>query len=264
MNTNYYSCPPNIGGGHIQAIWQMSGNPPYKRETILPKGKAELIFSFSENVMFSKIHQSESFLTPRCFVNGLNDSPISLLAPKHQFFFGVVLKPIAFKSLLGVPAGEFLNSIVDLTLINNEFNFLWEKLAEAKSFDERIEIVLAWAVRRSGIDHNREHALSEYLNSSIETNTVSNLSAHFCYSSRQLNRKAYSLFGLSTETLIRYKRYITSINKLHNEKAALTGIGLDSGYYDQAHFIREFKEFTGFTPGEYRRIKSSMPAHVYC
>src|SRR4029453_17308098 len=132
MNTNYYSCPDTIGGGHVKAIWQMSGTPAYLRETILPKGKAELIFSFSENVFFSRNDQSESFLTPRCFVNGLNDHPISLIAPKHQFFFGVVLKPIAFKSLLGVPAGEFLNSIVDLTLINKGFNFLWEKLAQAK------------------------------------------------------------------------------------------------------------------------------------
>ena len=263
MNTNYINCPETVGAGHIKAIWQMSGVPAYEKETILPKGKAELIFSFSDDVLFSRNDQSKSFLTPRCFVNGLNDHPISLIAPKHQFFFGVVLKPIAFKALLGVPAGEFLNSIVDLTLINTGFNFLWEKLAQAITFDERVEIILNWAVMQSGINHDREHAFSEFLNSSIEAGSVSNLSSHFCYSSRQLNRKSYSLFGFSTESLIRYKRYVNSINNLHNSKDALTSIGLDSGYFDQAHFIREFKEFTNFTPGEYRKIKSQMPAHIY-
>ena len=241
----------------------MSGNPAYKCETILPNGKSELIFSFSENVAVKTSDDAEFSFTPRCFVNGLNDSPLRLIAPKHQTFFGVTLKPIAFKSLLGVPAGEFLNSIVDLTLINKDFSLLWEELAQKKSFDQRVEVILNWAIKNSGNEHDREIALSEFLTSPIEANSVSNLSAHYCYSSRQLNRKLVSLFGLSTESLIRYKRFINSIHRLHKEREALTGIGLDSGYYDQAHFIREFKEFTGLTPGEYRKVKSHMPAHIY-
>jgi AraC-like DNA-binding protein len=35
-----------------------------------------------------------------------------------------------------------------------------------------------------------------------------------------------------------------------------------NGYYDQPHFIREFKEFSGFTPGEYLRLRGPYPRHV--
>lgn len=34
------------------------------------------------------------------------------------------------------------------------------------------------------------------------------------------------------------------------------------GYYDQPHFIREFKEFSGFTPGEYLRLRGPYLQHV--
>ena len=247
----------------VKAFWQTAGRPAYQCETILPKGVVEMIFSFDDPVPFYRNNQQQHVLTPRCFVNGINLATIQLNAPQQQSFFGIELHPAAVKKLLKAPCGVFLNSITDLELVNKEFYVLWQQLAEAGSFNERVQTAQEWIIQKLCPVHEQEMAISGFLDGNSEPVSVASLAANFCYSPRQLHRKTQELFGMSTEALIRYKRYIHALRLTHHTNETLTRIGYSSNYYDQAHFIREFKEYTGLTPGDYRRQKSGLPGHFF-
>jgi AraC-like DNA-binding protein len=243
-------------------FWQTAGSPVYQVESILPKGEIELIFSFDGQAAY---HRSgiPSGSTPRCFVNGMSNTTVRLHLPRLQTFFGVVLQPAAVKKLLSVPSGTFLNAIVDLELLDPGFTTLWHELADRPSFNERVCFMESWAPSRGVNLHQQELALSQFLYTPEEIMTVKALASTFCYSTRQLHRKVQELFGMSSEVLLRYKRYQSSLFRVHHTAQTLTSIAHDCGYYDQAHFNREFKEFTGLTPGEYRKQKSSLAGHLY-
>lgn len=71
-------------------------------------------------------------------------------------------------------------------------------------------------------------------------------------SRRQLARKFSSAIGLSPKQLAKTIRIQSTLKVLLNEEiTSLTDLAYKNEYFDQAHFIKEFKEFTGLTPKEF-------------
>lgn len=263
MLNSFATCNNAAAAFFIKGYWQTKGQPSHSTETIFPKGEVELIFSFYEAIPFSKPNLQEKNTTPRCFVNGISEEPIYLSIPQRQFFFGVRIHPAAVKALLRVPNGVFANAVTDLELIDKDFTTLWHQLAEAKNFRERIFLMEEWLIKKTDTVTKRESALSLFLDNATIPSSVTQLAATFYYSPRQLQRKAQELFGMPSEALVRYKRYLQAARLLHHSNESLTSVGYECNYFDQAHFIREFKQYTGITPGVYRKQKSDLPLHFF-
>lgn len=70
-------------------------------------------------------------------------------------------------------------------------------------------------------------------------------------SQRHLSRKFQEYVGLSPKEYLRVSRFILSLDHLKRYPVlSLTDIAYRSGYYDQAHFIRDYRNYTGYTPGQ--------------
>ncbi|WP_316839156.1 helix-turn-helix domain-containing protein [Pedobacter gandavensis] len=70
-------------------------------------------------------------------------------------------------------------------------------------------------------------------------------------SQRHLSRKFQEYVGLSPKEYLRVSKFILSLNHLKSYPMfSLTELAYKSGYYDQAHFIRDYKDYTGYTPGQ--------------
>ena len=71
-------------------------------------------------------------------------------------------------------------------------------------------------------------------------------------SARQFRRVCLELTGLTPKQLCRAIRFRDAVAQLTNDgRRGSATIALDLGYYDQAHFINEFRAFSGLTPSEY-------------
>ena len=71
-------------------------------------------------------------------------------------------------------------------------------------------------------------------------------------SARQLRRLFLEQLGLSPKHFCRVIRFRNSLSRVPQVgRGEWAQIALDCGYYDQAHFINEFREFSGYTPGEF-------------
>jgi AraC-like DNA-binding protein len=246
----------------IQSFWQIEGFTSHRNEHILPKGMVEIIFNFSNASPIVANVGKKQFHLSQCFINGFNTEPVQIQLPEQQEFFGVQLRPLAVKKLLGVPASEFFNSVVDLSLLNSRFSSLWHQLAEHKSFEDRVATIFDWMSLPDW--QPRENMVNNFLYSVGQHDlSVTELAHSLCYSPRQLSRKMTEATGMNTEEILLYKKYLHAVHLIHHTDLSLTKIGYESNFSDQSHFIKSFKSYTNLTPGEYKSCKSFVKGHVY-
>jgi AraC-like DNA-binding protein len=264
LNNNIFIPPTASLRNSIRSIWQVAGFTPFQKENILPKGVIEIIFNFSESSPLDAQIDHQQFQLARCFINGYNTYPIQLELPKQQVFFGVQFHPVAVRHFLGVPASEFTNVAIDLTLLDRFFNSLWHQLAEKKTFNERVTVITKWIESKIIDVSSQEQLLNFFLeNDHLHNLSVTNLSKILCYSTRHLSRKIYELTKMNTEKILLYKKYLHSVHLIHHTNLSLTAIAYRSNFADQSHFIKSFKSFAQITPGEYRQNKSFVEGHIF-
>jgi len=86
--------------------------------------------------------------------------------------------------------------------------------------------------------------------------TLEELSLKFSMGLRDIQRLFKTYVGVSPKVYIRLNkvRYVKELIA-NDEFESLTQLSMDSGYFDQAHFIRDFKAFMEETPKKYHKIK---------
>lgn len=95
----------------------------------------------------------------------------------------------------------------------------------------------------------RDRLLDQYLSPPSAREIACEVGVHPVHLSREFHR----FYGCSLGQHVRYIRVQRARQALAQSDASLGEIALDAGFCDQAHFSRTFVEFTGMTPGEYRR-----------
>lgn len=264
MNWNIYLPQTPYLQTVMQVLWQADGFPENQQETIIPKGVVEIIFDFGETRAIQVQFSDQLHRLPRVFINGFNSAPIQLQHPPGHVFLGVQFHSTVIKSLFGVPAQEFANRAIDMTLIDTIFHTLWHRMAEQVSFKQRVAIMVNWLESKSVKVQAQEKMLQHFLGKPAQVEqSVASLAKSLCYSARHLSRKIHALTDMNTEELLCYKKYLYSIQLMHATELSLTEIAHECNFVDQSHFIKTFKTFAHLTPGEYRQRKSQIPGHFY-
>lgn len=160
--------------------------------------------------------------------------------------------------LLDDEIGIFNDQVSDLAdVVGRDVRDLHGRLQEAASLTERIALLDAFftgrLMRTSG-RHERlnrvAHILTSITKDSSENN-ISRIAGTFGITSRYLHKLVYQHTGLSPKSFDKIHRFKTSLKLIGENKMPLTSIAYDAGYFDQSHFIRDFKSFTGLTPSAY-------------
>jgi AraC-like DNA-binding protein len=127
------------------------------------------------------------------------------------------------------------------------------KLADACNHKARAVIVQKYLLRQltqNECDQQVAYCLGKIQRSAGHM-PVSQLTNDTGLSQRHLSRKFQQIVGLSPKEYLRVCRFIRSLNHLKKYPLlSLTEVAYESGYYDQAHFNRDYKAFTGHTPGQ--------------
>lgn len=251
----------------IKCIWRVHEfNYQERLETILPKGNAEIIFNLSENISFFNSNIKNRNFLPHCVINGVNSIPVNLIKKGQQLFIGIQLNIFALKILFNIPVNEFNNRVIDGTLICKSLDTLLHQIASTYSFNEQVDNILKWFNNKIAATRNESkinRVCKFYYDTEIKNMKVNNICRKYNYSERHFRRLSVEWLGMNTEAFVLYQKYLNSLSLLHRSDLSLTKIGFDAGYYDQSHFIREFRSFAGMTPKEYRRIMSDLPGHIY-
>ncbi|MBW7838545.1 MAG: AraC family transcriptional regulator [Chitinophagaceae bacterium] len=251
----------------IRSIWRLQEFYQHPQtEIILPKGTVELIFNLSDKITYLNPGADVRMALPNCFINGINFKPFQLIKNGQQIFLGIQLNTIGLRALFDVPVKEFNDAVAACSQVCKSLDGLYSQIFSEEKFEGQVEIIRKWLLHKI--------STSKYLSEiqklhnwfychDCNTLTVKELHNKVCISDRQLRRLSTEWLGMNTETFLLYNKYLTSLYLLHHSNLPLTQIGLEAGYYDQSHFIREFKSFTGLTPKEYQLSAKGIPGHIF-
>lgn len=179
---------------------------------------------------------------------------------KDKEYFGIRFMPGIQPSNLSIPMKELIEREVDLSLILKNKDIL-KRMEEESNWDKCINIFVKDYLKsreNTLIDDNSIRLVNFLKDKLIKTKgniQVQELSKETGYSTRYINMMFDNYIGISPKTfgkIIQFQNSIQIIN--HNVEEKLTGVGIEAGYFDQAHFIREFKKHINMTPNEYRKM----------
>ena len=169
----------------------------------------------------------------------------------------VVLQPYGAYHLWGVPAIEWYNGFFPASdVLSARINDIANALLKEKQLHERIRLLDNFLLQQ--IDHSLSPdpmiiQAVQYIAMHEGMLTVESLLQTLSVTERTLERKFKLHIGITPKRFSDIVRLNISAKRMQRmkERHRLTGIAYESGYFDQAHFIKEFKKFTGITPQQY-------------
>ncbi|MBK8466919.1 MAG: AraC family transcriptional regulator [Chloracidobacterium sp.] len=227
---------------------EMSGEP----EPVLPDGSVELIFDFCDRFVTYFADGFTQF-QPRSIVAGQLTTRLSIGPSGDTDIFGVRLRPEAGSALLGISMAEIRDQIIDLrSILGSREDELFEKLAAAADFNARIVIFEDFfsAFGETAVSMEMRSCVSAQRSASGSM-SVGDCAAYLNWSERRLERAFNEQIGLSPKLFARIIRFQTFLDAIGSNDSTLLDGALKAGYYDQAHMIKDFRNFSGVTPTEY-------------
>lgn len=241
----------------VKCYWNLEGdkeNTPIKN-TIVPDGTMKLIFHYGDTY---KHHPKNgaSIILPKCFLIGQLTQPYIVEPLGITGSFVVRFHPNGFLPFTTIPIKEMENTAIPLDkLFGKEGEEIGEKILDAKDTSERINLIETFLLKRLTDKQTIDNVVKSTVETILNANgqfSVSELSQQNNINRRQLTRKFTSTIGLSPKQLSKTIRIQATLKKLlTKEVTSLTDLAYENEYFDQAHFIKDFKEFTGLTPKEF-------------
>jgi len=163
--------------------------------------------------------------------------------------------PWAIPALLNIPANELTSQSLGLEdiLRGKIINNLQEKIQAAQNPFIASNIIQEFLIKLH-LTQNRKHEpqqriimIAQQLAKHPVIDSIEKLAYHYGYSIRSLERHFQEMIGLSPKRFVSTARFQKVLHLLQANIAWVV-IAESFGYYDQAHFIKDFKQFSGITP----------------
>lgn len=214
---------------------------------------------------------------PDAFFVGIYKDAVTWRTSGWSVCFGVNLKPEIFARLFNVPAAALFNDYTDIgNLMNAGINEMAERMYGVTDAAELVPIAESVLLQRVGKAGKRVHYLDQAASIIRESKgniTIESLCKDLHVSERQLQRSFRDVLGTSPKTytrIIRFRNVYRHVRHAAEKKISWASLSYDYGYADQAHFIRDFKEFSGVNPtlmgeknGTFYQLSTSIYAHKY-
>jgi len=221
------------------------------RERVFPCGNVTLVFHYGSPSKFKKRNSSE-YIESNLVICGQQTSYYDLSLSGKTGMILIVFKPHGVKSFFNFPINELLNenlSLQDLT--KNEAIELEDKLFNSKNNKQRITHLENFLTKRLILNRDFErieHAIKIIENSNGQIKTQV-LAQEVCLGIKQFERTFSKHIGINPKkfiSIVRFQNVIQMKKKYNNAK--MYQLAFDNGYYDQSHFINDFKNLTGLAP----------------
>lgn len=226
---------------------------PHSRERIFPDGCIELIFNYADP--FTKFgSDGKKYVQPLNIIHGQIRSFIELEATGKVGLLSVRFLPAGLQAFVDFDVDSITDQTIQVSEAWKDGRNLENEMARLSTNLERIALVEDFLLSQldlSRYDHtvaNCARAISD----SGGTASIEELGEKFHISTRHLERRFLKAIGLSQKVFSRIVRFNRALNLIEQKDfSTFSKLAYDGGFYDQAHFIRDFKDLTGLNPKQY-------------
>ncbi|NSL86374.1 helix-turn-helix transcriptional regulator [Chitinophaga solisilvae] len=219
----------------------------------VPTYQRYMMFYIADPIKVLREYNNEFQTKSVSLTVGPLERAVTLDLGRQHMALGVAFKPGGLFRLLNIHMTELHEQDFDTSLLlGSEIHEINEQLQEnMEDWDKMAGILQQFLLKKlnrlkpvTSVDKVMDTLVQHSGNLTIEQ-----LAADSCVSLRQFERKCVERMGMSPKRYARLIRFCRAyhLKELHPE-ATWTKIAYESGYYDQMHFIRDFKEFAGVTP----------------
>jgi len=237
-------------------FFKNSSSTQHQQQTIsaLPEGMFELVIQRGQGVWQKDLHQRDWTQRNDCFIGGLHHHSFQIrLAPQTEIT-SVRFRPGAFKHVYDGPLHELANGKVPVTdLWGSDGQQLLHQARQQSSDKGLLGVIGSFLTARlhhrkaSGIDAVVRCILQEQGRTHIK-----DLLSLAHLSEAQFRKRFREEVGLSAKQFSRIIRIRSVVDALHQGwRQSLAELAQVHDYFDQAHFIKDFRQVTGVTPTQW-------------
>lgn len=193
------------------------------------------------------------------WVTGLFGECMGALAywGKHRHFT-IEFTATGFYNIFGWPAARFTsNAFTGGEVFASSMALLEERLCEARSLTEMAKISEGFLLgyiqkRKAKADAAPIRYVAQLLETARTAQPVETLAQAACMSLKSFERKFKEQVGVTPKYFSRIIRFNKALRqKLLQPRQSWTSVAHNNGYFDQMHFIKDCKQFTGMTPAAF-------------
>jgi AraC-like DNA-binding protein len=230
---------------YVECFWSIEPGEAHPEYPVLPDGCVDIVYSLSTGAqVVGTMTRVQRF---------------SLAAGQLQI--GVRFRPGMAPGFVRAGGSETTDRLLPLEAVwGAAGRQLGARIGEAKSAQQCIEVLQEQLVEASQPIAKTQNgvivqAMSAYIVNRSGQVRVDDLAFDAAMSARQLRRLFLEHLGLSPKHFCRVIRFRHSLPRLRSTRRGdWAELALECGYYDQAHFINEFREFSGYTPSEFAAL----------
>jgi AraC-like DNA-binding protein len=254
----------------IESIWVYENDPrPPALERILPTGAAQLIVNLKEDQtrVYDPEFPDQCFSTSGSVLSGVQNRFQIIDTSEQEYVAGVAFKPGGTVPFFRLPAHEARDADVPLESLwgARRTASLRERLLESGTIDaalDAFEAVLQEIWAPPGLHPAVTYALAVF-DRAPSTTSITKVTDTIGLSAKRFIERFKREVGLTPKRYCRVRRFQRALALSHqNRDVDWTRVALDCGYFDQAHFIHDFRSFAGITPTGYESARTSFQNHV--
>lgn len=220
---------------YCMCIWEMKSRLDFDKtiyNNILPDACIDIVVDFLNNTI--------------CFAGFSAETEPMQLHDKIDSM-GVRLKPGAFKAIFHLNADDIMDNPIPFGEIEKDcdLTIIFSNISSG----ERISVLKKYLLDKiSDAEDTTFIEIVDNLYQNPQDQKVHDIATHFNYNQRQLFRMFKKHYGISPKVLLNILRLHLCLTLILEGQAELIGISMLCGFYDQAHFIKEIKRYTGISP----------------
>lgn len=250
----YFEPPPALRQHVSSLYWFETAAPGFADLMRAELGQIRLLVDGTGRTCYKS---GKQWVSSGAILQGPTTAPTHYTADTRLRLFGIGLLPLGWAELIGLPADDLADNAValDSVLPPAVVTTLMDALASAPDQDSRCRVVTNFLTAR--LATNRHPAcwftrLADQWLTAGPDPQVDALVAASGMSSRSVERLTDRLYGASPKLLARKYRALGAAVRLGLGEAHGWSEAAGDAFYDQAHFIREFRAFTGLTPARFQ------------
>ncbi|WP_336513927.1 helix-turn-helix domain-containing protein [Pollutibacter soli] len=232
-----------------------------------PNGFCSIVFNYGNQYSLTN-KRYERLNVPMQFVSGQNIYSFKLFLQGRIGIAGIVFRPAALSTIFNLPMYELVEDRLDLyKIFKRELVDKYVHAIEGSASEkEKVNQLEDFILHQVHILKPEPDYIDEAANFIVQHNgmlEVSDLLKNSCMSRRTFERKFFQKVGLSPKYYARIRRIAYLCNLIAGKKKVdWAKIFYECNYYDHAHFIKDFEEFTGRTPNQYLQENTELANYV--
>jgi AraC-like DNA-binding protein len=236
--------------------WEHRTTPLYRRE--VPSAEVPLIINFGAPIRLFDVVDRTRSTELASFATGAYDSHVIVEANGSQGGMQIDFTILGMRLFLGQPLADLTNRGVGLEdIFGVDGRRVTMELHDAGTWQDRFDLLdREIGARIAAAKKPAPEVLCTWkrIVDSGGLVSIGALVAETGWSQKHLISQFREHIGLAPKTLARVMRFGRAVDRLRRGKhASLTDLALDCGYYDQSHFDRDFRAFSGVTPTDLLR-----------